>query len=76
MIKTHVQEMAKKRGIVTAYQLQKALDIQPSVAAKLFSDNFEMIYKVSLDRLCRVLKCKPGQLITYEPDEAEDGTEA
>jgi DNA-binding Xre family transcriptional regulator len=69
MIKTHVQEIAKKRGITTAYQLQKALDISPSVAAKIYSDEFEMISRKSLDRLCKVLKTTPAELVTY----AEDG---
>jgi DNA-binding Xre family transcriptional regulator len=65
MIKTHVQEIARKRGITTAYQLQKALDISPSVAAKLWSDEFELISRTSLDRLCSFLKVQPHRLITF-----------
>jgi DNA-binding Xre family transcriptional regulator len=68
MIKTHVQEIAKKRGITTAYQLQKALDISPSVAAKIYSDDFEMISRKSLDRLCKVLNTTPAELISYAAD--------
>ena len=64
MIRTHVQAIAKKRGITNAYQLQKALDIAPSVAAKLWSDDFELISKTSLERLCDVLKTTPAELIT------------
>jgi DNA-binding Xre family transcriptional regulator len=67
MIKTHVREIAEKRGIETAYQLQKALSISPSVAAKLWSDDFENISRTSLDRLCKVLKVQPGKLITSTP---------
>lgn len=55
MIQTHVQEMANKRGITTAYQLQKALGISPSVAAKLWSDEFELISKASLEPAVTVL---------------------
>ena len=67
MIKTHVKEIAKKRGIKTSYQLRQVLGISsPSVASKLFSDNFELISKTSLDRLCKVLKTTPGQLITFK----------
>jgi len=69
MINTHVQELARKRGITTAYQLQKALDISPSVAAKLWTDDFEFISRTSLERLCNLLKVQPGKLITYEPKE-------
>jgi DNA-binding Xre family transcriptional regulator len=68
MIKTHVQEIAKKRGITTAYQLQKALNISPSVAAKIYSDDFEMISRKSLDRLCKLLETTPAELITYVED--------
>jgi DNA-binding Xre family transcriptional regulator len=68
MIKTHVQEIAQRRGIKTAYQLQKALNISPSVAAKIYSDEFEMISRKSLDRLCKLLKTTPAELITYMAD--------
>jgi DNA-binding Xre family transcriptional regulator len=66
MIKTHVREMAEKKGITTAYQLQKALDISPSVAARLWRDDFEFISRTSLDRLCRLLKCPVSKLISYD----------
>lgn len=68
MIKTHVREMAEKKGITTAYQLQKALEISPSVAARLWRDDFEFISRTSLDRLCRLLKCPPSKLISYEAE--------
>lgn len=68
MIKTHVRETAEKRGITTAYQLQKALNISPSVAARLWKDDFEFFSKTSLDRLCSFLKCKPSNLITFESE--------
>jgi DNA-binding Xre family transcriptional regulator len=68
MIKTHVKEMAEKKGITTAYQLQKALEISPSVAARLWKDDFEFISKTSLDRLCKVLNCHPNKLISFEAD--------
>jgi DNA-binding Xre family transcriptional regulator len=69
MIKTHVREMAEKKGITTAYQLQKALEISPSVAARLWKDDFEFISKTSLDRICKVLNCRPNKLISFEVDE-------
>ena len=68
MIKTHVKETAIKKGITTAYQLQKALGISPSVAAKLWKDDFEFISRTSLNRLCLLLKCPPSKLITFETD--------
>ena len=60
--------MAEKKGITTAYQLQKALEISPSVAARLWTDDFEFISRTSLDRLCRLLKCPPSKLISYKAE--------
>jgi hypothetical protein len=34
--------------------------------AKLWSDDFELISRTSLDRMCRILKVQPGKLITYD----------
>jgi DNA-binding Xre family transcriptional regulator len=68
MIKTHVQAIAKKRGITTAYQLQKALNVSPSVAAKLWKDEFEFISRTSLNRLCELLRVGPASLITFEKE--------
>ena len=65
MIKTHVQAIAKKRGLSTAYQLQKALNVSPSVAASLWKDEFELISKKTLERLCTALQTNPAQLISF-----------
>ncbi len=68
MIKITIREMAEKRGITTAYQLQKALEVQPSMAAKWWRNDLEKIGINTLDRLCTVLKCKPNDLLRFEPD--------
>lgn len=68
MIKTHINEMCQKRGITTAYQLQKAMGIHPTPAYALFNDNVKMISLDSLDKLCKVLKATPAKLITFEDD--------
>jgi DNA-binding Xre family transcriptional regulator len=66
MIKKHIREIAEKRGIRNAYGLQIAIGVSPTVAAKLWSGNFEMIGLGTLDKLCRFLKCQPGRLLSYE----------
>jgi DNA-binding Xre family transcriptional regulator len=68
MITRHVREVAEKRGIKNAHGLQLALEVSPTAAAKLWKGEFEMIGLVTLDRLCRVLRCKPGDLLKYEQD--------
>jgi DNA-binding Xre family transcriptional regulator len=66
MIRTYVRKTAEQNSITTAYQLQKALSISPSVAAKLWSDDFEFISRTSLNRLCILFNCQPSSLITFE----------
>lgn len=67
MITIHICEIARKRGITTAYQLRKALDVSPTVAARLWRGDFAMLGIDTLDKLCRILKCRPNSLIKYKP---------
>lgn len=70
MITVRIAEVAKKRGINTAYRLHKELDVPPAMAAKLWKGEFKMIGLDTLDRLCILLKCKPNQILLHEsPDE-------
>ena len=71
MITVSIREVAEKRGIMTAYQLQKALNVSPSLAAKWFSNELKMIGIETLDRLCTALRCKPNDLLRYEPNNGE-----
>ena len=71
MITVTIREQVEKRGITTAYQLQKATGAQPTVAARWFRNDLKMIGIDSLDRLCAVLRCKPNELLRYEPDANE-----
>ena len=68
MITIHISEIARQRGITTGYQLQKALDISPTAAARLWKGEFDMIGMNTLDKLCRVLRCQPSKLLRFEPD--------
>lgn len=69
MVTVHVREVAEQRGFRNAHQLQVALDVSPTAAAKLWKGDFELIGLVTIDKLCRVLKCQPGKLIRYAADE-------
>jgi DNA-binding Xre family transcriptional regulator len=66
MVTVAIREMAEKRGMTNAYQLQKATGVQPSMAAKWWKNDMKMIGIDTLDLLCRVLKCKPNDLLRYE----------
>lgn len=63
MITTKIREMARKRGIANAYQLQKACGLSPSMGARLWRDEVEMIGLGTLDKLCKALECSPGDLL-------------
>lgn len=69
MIVVTIRERAEKNGITTAYQLQKAMEISPTIAARLWRGNFEKLGMNTLDRLCRVLECQPDKIFRYVADE-------
>ena len=61
--------MAIERGITTAYQLQKAMDVHPGMAARLWKNETEMIALKTIDALCETLDCEPGDLIVRVKDQ-------
>lgn len=69
MIEVKIRERAEKCGITTAYQLQKAMEVSPTIAARLWRGDFDKLGMVTLDRLCRVLRCQPDKLLRHVPDE-------
>lgn len=62
MVTLQVRGVAERKGITTAYQLQKAARLHPSHAAKLWKGDVEMIGLKTIDTLCEALSCKPGDL--------------
>jgi DNA-binding Xre family transcriptional regulator len=70
MITIRVKEVAEGRGITTAYQLQKRLNIAPNVAARLWKGEFERIDKTTLDRLCSALECTACDLLVHDLDKS------
>jgi DNA-binding Xre family transcriptional regulator len=71
MIKANIKEMAVKKGIKTAYQLQKAMNLQPSQAAKLYRNDLKMIGLETLNSLCEILDCEPSDILKYSPSRAK-----
>jgi DNA-binding Xre family transcriptional regulator len=68
MIKVKIKELAEKNGVTTAYQLQKKLNIQPSLAAKWYRNDLKMIGIESLNSLCAAFKCLPSDILIYVAD--------
>jgi excisionase family DNA binding protein len=71
MIKVNIKEVATRKGIKTAYQLQKAMNLQPSQAAKLYRNDLKMIGLDTLDRLCEIFNCMPSDLLVYSSGRAK-----
>jgi DNA-binding Xre family transcriptional regulator len=69
MIKVKIKEIAEKNSCYTAYQLQKLLGIQPSLAAKWYRNDLKMIGIASLNSLCAAFKCLPSDILIYVADE-------
>lgn len=55
MLKVKIKEVAESRGVKTAYQLQKKVNLVPSVAARLWNNDFKQISVKTLDKLCTAL---------------------
>jgi DNA-binding Xre family transcriptional regulator len=71
MITTRIREMAQRRKIKSGYQLGKELGLSPSMSARLWKDEVKMIDLDTLDRLCHHLKCRPADLLKFEPNGEE-----
>ena len=68
MVTLRIREAAEERGITTAYQLQKAMEVQPGMAARLWRGELKMIGLDTLDRLCDAIGCELGDLLVRAPE--------
>jgi DNA-binding Xre family transcriptional regulator len=69
MIKANIKDIAEKNNVTTAYQLQKLLNIQPSLAAKWYRNDLRMIGFDSLNSLCKAFNCLPSDILVYVADD-------
>jgi len=63
MIELRIRETAERKGIKTAYQLQKAMNVPPGTAARLWRGDMKMIGLDTIDALCEAIGCEPADLI-------------
>jgi DNA-binding Xre family transcriptional regulator len=63
-----IRERAEKRGIKNANQLGVALDVAPTVAARLWNAGFDKLGMNTFSTLCEVLQCQPNALFKFSPD--------
>lgn len=67
MIELRIRQIAQKAGITNAHRLQLAVGLSPDVSQRLWKGDWEKISKETMEKLCKALKCKPGDLFTYQP---------
>jgi DNA-binding Xre family transcriptional regulator len=69
MVRLRVAEQLEKRGW-TAYRLAKEAGFSVALAYKLVrpEGKFGRLDRKTLDRLCTVFHCQPGQLLEWRPD--------
>lgn len=68
MIRLSIRELAERRGITTAYQLQKLLNVNPAIASRLWKGEQRMISLKTINEVCNALDCGPEALFDYVPD--------
>jgi DNA-binding Xre family transcriptional regulator len=64
-MKIKIAETAQKNGVRSAYALQKALDISPTIASRLWKGEFDKIGINTLEKLCLHFKCQPNDFLEY-----------
>ncbi|HWT01770.1 MAG TPA: helix-turn-helix transcriptional regulator [Pyrinomonadaceae bacterium] len=67
---SHIQDMAKKKGIENAFQLWQKIGGSKESAAQLWRGDFKKIGISTLKKLCEVLGCGVGDLLVFEPSTA------
>jgi DNA-binding Xre family transcriptional regulator len=64
-LRLKVKEIAKSKGIETAYQLKEAAKLSPSTAYRLFNNTVSTITLDTLKKVCLALDCDPGDIFTW-----------
>jgi DNA-binding Xre family transcriptional regulator len=67
MVELRIREAAEARGITTAYQLQKKMNVPPGTAARLWRGDMKMIGLDTIDALCDAIGCEPADFILRLP---------
>jgi DNA-binding Xre family transcriptional regulator len=62
-VELRIREAAEARGITTAYQLQKRMNVPPGTAARLWRGDMKMIGLDTIEALCDSIGCEPVDLI-------------
>ncbi len=70
MIIVNLDVMMAKRKI-SSNELSELIDITPANLSILKTGKAKAVRFSTLDKICSVLKCQPGDILEYRPDEEE-----
>lgn len=70
MIIVNLDVMMAKRKI-SSNELSELIDITPTNLSILKTGKAKAVRFSTLDKICSVLKCQPGDILEYRPDEEE-----
>lgn len=74
MIRFTVEEVLNKRGM-SMYALSKASGVRPNTISQWVTKEGVDVKSVTidtLDRVCTILKCQPGDLLKHIEDDTND----
>ncbi len=71
----HLDALLHRRRMSMA-ELSDRIGVSPANLALLKLGQARALRFSTLEALCRELACQPGELLTYEPGEPEDGAGA
>lgn len=71
MIKINLPVLLAQRGLKVA-ELDRQVDISRSTLYRLYNNDVIKIDVDAIDKLCKLLNCKPGDIILYEEDKLAD----
>lgn len=70
MIIVNLDVMMAKRKI-SSNELSELIDITPANLSILKTGKAKAVRFSTLDKICSVLNCQPGDILEYRPDEEE-----
>lgn len=74
MIKINLPVLLAERGLKVA-ELDRQVDISRSTLYRLYNNDVIKIDIDAIDKLCKLLNCRPGDIILYEEDKPVENTQ-
>lgn len=68
MIRTNLKEILEGHGDMSIYRLSQLTGLSEITITKFLKREGKGIHYKTLDNICRVLDCTPGDLLTYIND--------